>query len=145
MKKTEGRDMGCFSVMVKLANNSDLQLAKAGVLPQDKVRRATLPAVVDSGSTYLVLPEKVVKQLGLPQAAETWVRYADQRRKKRPRVEQVELEVFGRNGTFRAIVEPKRDTALLGAIVLEDLDLLVDCTTQRLRPRDPRGIVTEIE
>lgn len=34
---------------------------------------------------------------------------------------------------------------LIGAIVLEDLDLLVDCRTQALQPRDPRGIIVEIE
>ena len=35
--------------------------------------------------------------------------------------------------------------ALIGAIVLEDLDLLVDCTNQRLVPRDPKYVVSEIE
>jgi hypothetical protein len=36
-------------------------------------------------------------------------------------------------------------TALIGAIVLEELDLLVDCTTQTLRPREPGSILTENE
>jgi hypothetical protein len=35
--------------------------------------------------------------------------------------------------------------ALIGAIVLEDLDLLVDCTAKRVLPRDPRGAIYEIE
>jgi hypothetical protein len=34
---------------------------------------------------------------------------------------------------------------LIGAIVLEALDLLVDCRTQTLRPRDPKEIIAEIE
>jgi hypothetical protein len=38
-----------------------------------------------------------------------------------------------------------RKTALIGAIVLEQLDLLVDCTHQRLVPRDPRYQIVEIE
>ena len=46
---------------------------------------------------------------------------------------------------FSAIIEPKRDTALIGAIVLEELDLVADCVTQTVHPRDPRGIVSEIE
>lgn len=46
---------------------------------------------------------------------------------------------------FNAIVEPQRDSALIGAIVLEDLDLIVDCTTQQLVPRDPERIVSAIE
>jgi predicted aspartyl protease len=87
----------------------------------------------------------VVKQLGLKPVGEAFVRYADQRRAKRQVVEEVRVELLGRHGTFRAIVEPLRETALIGAIVLEDLDLVVDCTSQRLRPRDPRGIVAEIE
>jgi hypothetical protein len=29
--------------------------------------------------------------------------------------------------------------------VLEDLDLLVDCAHQRLVPRDPRFVISEIE
>jgi hypothetical protein len=36
-------------------------------------------------------------------------------------------------------------TVLAGAIVLEDLDFLVDGITQTLRPRDPRRIVAEVE
>lgn len=35
--------------------------------------------------------------------------------------------------------------ARLDRIVLNELDLLVDCTKQMLHPRDPDGIVSEIE
>ena len=55
------------------------------------------------------------------------------------------LKLLGRDSTFTAISEPKRDTALIGAIVLEDLDLLVDCAAQRVVPRDPKGETFEIE
>jgi hypothetical protein len=46
---------------------------------------------------------------------------------------------------FDAIVEPKRKTALIGAIVLETLNFVVDCVTQKLVPRDPKQIVSELE
>ena len=42
-------------------------------------------------------------------------------------------------------VEPGRESALIGAIVLEDLDFLVDCAGQRLVPRDPKHIISEVE
>ena len=45
----------------------------------------------------------------------------------------------------RSTVEPDRDSALIGAIVLEELDLVVDCVTEMLCPRDPRHIISEIE
>ena len=47
--------------------------------------------------------------------------------------------LLGRHGTFTAVVEPGRQTALVRAIVLEDLDLLVDCVGPRVVPRDPGG------
>ena len=52
---------------------------------------------------------------------------------------------LGRGFNFHAIVEPNRNTALIGAVVLEVLDFVVDCVAQELHPRDPNGIVAEIE
>jgi hypothetical protein len=52
---------------------------------------------------------------------------------------------LGRDDTFSAVVEPNRKEALIGAIVLEALDLLVDSKNQRLVPRDASGPVYEIE
>jgi hypothetical protein len=72
------------------------------------------------------------------------VRYADGRRALRTEVGAVHLSLQGRDDVFSAIVEPKRDTALIGAIVLEALDFLVDCGKQRLVPRDPDYILAEI-
>jgi hypothetical protein len=46
---------------------------------------------------------------------------------------------------FDATVEPKRKTALIGALVLEALDFLVDSRHERLVPRDPKRIVAEEE
>jgi predicted aspartyl protease len=137
--------VGRFSVEFEVANNDELAAARLGLLREDQVRRATIQGVVDSGATRLVLPEAVVKRLGLALGRSITVRYADGRRAKRKGAEGVYLKLLGRHSTFRAIVEPKRKTALIGAIVLEDLDLLVDCIAQRLVPRDPRGETCDIE
>ena len=112
---------------------------------EDQVRKQTVPGVVDSGASKLVLPQALVKQLGLPLGDKINVRYADGRKAQRREAEGVYLELLGRHGTFTAIVEPNRETALIGAIVLEDFDLLVDCLKQRLIPRDPSGPIFEIE
>jgi hypothetical protein len=53
--------------------------------------------------------------------------------------------LLGRHATFTAIVEPRRKTALLGAIVLEDLDLLVHRAAQEVIPCDPKGAIYEID
>jgi predicted aspartyl protease len=137
--------MGRVIVDVALTNFTDKALAKVGALPADQVRHLTVSGVVDSGASYLVLPESVTTALGLSVTSKANVQYADGCKTVRPVVGEVNLELKGREGIFKAIVEPDRQTALIGAIVLEDLDLLVDCRRQTLIPRDPDAIVAEIE
>ena len=145
MVQTGAKKVGRFAIEFEVANNDDLVRALDGRLAPAKIRRERVQGIVDSGAARLVLPEAVAKRLGLRTSGQVKVRYADRRVGKRPAVEGAYLEILGRHGVFSATVEPKRDTALIGAIVLEDLDLLVDCTKQRLVPRDPDYIVSEIE
>ena len=144
-KRKEQVEMGRVIAELSLTNHQDVILAAAGVIPQESIRRATIEGVVDSGATRLVLPQSVVKELGLTPAGETPVRYADHRKAKRKLVSDVQLKLQDRESVFTAVVEPKRTTALIGAIVLDELDFIVDCAQQQLRPRDPEGIVSEIE
>ena len=65
---------------IRGANNDDLALMRRGLLQPDQVRRETLQGLVDSGATKLVLPQAVVKRLGLPLGDKILVRYADGRR-----------------------------------------------------------------
>jgi predicted aspartyl protease len=137
--------MGRITIDVKLANKLDVERSKDGTIPGDQVRQVTLPGVVDTGANWLVLPASVGEQLGLPKIGEMTVRYADRRAATRDMVELVEAELVGRKGTFRALLEPERTTALIGAIVLEDLDLVVDPRNQRVFPRDPDRMTAEVE
>ncbi|MGH7194674.1 MAG: retroviral-like aspartic protease family protein [Candidatus Saccharimonadales bacterium] len=137
--------MGRVTVELDVSNYDDLALVRRGLLPIEEVRRERVQAVVDSGAAKLVLPQIVVRRLGLPLAPKIKVKYADGRVAERHEAEGVFVELLGRHGTFTAIVEPKRATALVGAIVLEDLDLLVDCQRERVIPRDPSGATYEIE
>jgi predicted aspartyl protease len=137
--------MGRFSVQFVIANNCDVMQVAPGVPIREGVKHLVLSGVVDSGAARLVLPQRAVDELRLPGHGETTVRYADGRREKRPVVSNVWLQLLGRDGVFSAVVEPDREDPLIGAIVLEELDLVVDCTTRNLRPREPDSILTEIE
>jgi predicted aspartyl protease len=145
MRTNGANGVGRFSVDFEVANYGDLTLVQRGLLPADQVRRETISGVVDSGAAKLVLPKAVVKRLGLPLGDRIKVRYADSRQAMRGVAKGVFVRLLGREGTFTAIIEPKRATALIGAIVLDDLDLLVDCTAQKVVPRDPSGPIYEIE
>src|SRR5262249_38276235 len=120
------RIAGRFHVQIEVANNRDVLRAEEGLLDPAKVRRRKVRGLVDCGAARLVLPAAVLKKLGLPVTKQVRVRYADRRSKIRDAYSNVYLDLLGRTGVFTAIAEPKRRTALIGAIVLEDLDFIID-------------------
>jgi predicted aspartyl protease len=137
--------VGRFSVEVELSNNQQLDLAQAGFLPPDQVRRTKVKGVVDTGAARLVLPPAAIAALGLAETGQTMVKFAGGRREPRATVSGVHLQYGGRSGIFSAVVEPGRSDALIGAMVLEELDFLPDCTNGVLVPRDPTSTITEVE
>ncbi len=141
-RKTE--PMGRFTVELEVANYEDVVRARWGELPLEQVRRTLITGLVDTGATDLVLPESVAQALGLRVLEEVTVRYADNRQAVRPEVGDVELKLLGRRKVFTAIAEPDRSEALVGAIVLEALDLVVNCKDQKLEPRDPKTLTAAI-
>jgi predicted aspartyl protease len=142
---TEKTEMGRVAAQVELVNHVDAVAAQIGALPADKVRRLKIDGIVDTGASHLVIPKSVADALGVPIIGETGVRYADARRAARKIVTDVEVHLLSRSGIFKAIVEPDRTDALIGAIVLEDMDFIVDCREQKLVPRDPDRILSEAE
>ena len=143
-QETEER-VGRFSVEFEVANSEDMVRARLGLLGPGEIRRVRLRGIVDPGATRLVLPGSVAERLGLAPTERVKVQYADGRSDTRDLIDGVHAEIEGRGRIFSAIVEPARTTARIGAIVLEDLDFLVDCKAQRLVPRDPEYVVNEIE
>jgi len=87
----------------------------------------------------------VAQQLGLDISGTVGVKYADGRTAERATAQRVRLVYGGRESVFSAVVEPARESALIGAIVMEELDFLIDCIGQRLIPRDPTKIISEAE
>jgi predicted aspartyl protease len=106
-----------------------------------------LSAKVDTGATLLVLPGWVHQQLQFPIIRRQTVRYANEETSERDVVYGIELTVCGRKGVFEAIIEPQKRYGLLGAIVLETLDLIADSRSQKLyvNPRSPDLPMAEIE
>lgn len=143
--ESEQTEMGRIVVDFVVASNRDVLNAGPADLIPDSIPHVVFRGVVDTGGARLVLPGRVLSQLTLEPAGSAEVRYADNRRATRARVSNVWLKLLDREGVFSATIEPDREDALIGAIVLEELDLIVDCATQSLHPRDPDHIVTEIE
>ena len=90
------------------------------------------------GATLLVLPEKVAKELELPVIRQQNVKYANEDVQERDVVWGVEVTLCGRTGVFEAIVEPQKNYALIGAVVMEALDLIVEPRSLGVYP-NPRS------
>ncbi|MGH2609318.1 MAG: retroviral-like aspartic protease family protein [Tepidiformaceae bacterium] len=126
--------MGEVSVRVQLENWTDRDNVLRGLAREEDVRRTELDIVVDTGATQLVLPEEVVRELGLTPMGTTRVSYADDRTEERPVAGIVTVLVEGRQAPVPCVVGHPGTEPLLGQIVLEMTDLLVDCARQRLVP-----------
>jgi len=94
-------------------------------------------ALVDTGALHLCIPESVSRQLNLAAERVRRVTFADGRSVEAPYVGPIRVEVAGRTCFVGAMVFGEE--VLLGAIPMEDLDLVVDPARQQVVPRDPRG------
>ena len=103
-------------------------------------------AVIDTGATMLVLPQDVIEELGLRKIGERRVRYANNQIQIKPVYRGVILELKGRDGIFDVLGEVEGSEPLVGQIVLEALDLIVDPITKTVipNPRSPDMPMTEI-
>ncbi|MGH7172834.1 MAG: clan AA aspartic protease [Gemmataceae bacterium] len=94
-------------------------------------------ALADSGSVHLCIPSHVQIQLGLEEISQKEVTLADGGKKLVPYVGPVELRFKNRVGFAGALV--MGDQVLLGAIPMEDMDLVIIPKTRTLdvNPESP--------
>jgi predicted aspartyl protease len=127
--------MGEVKVEVELENAVDRELVLRGDLAERDLRSLKVPLLFDSGARMLVLPQDQVEALGLREIAKTIVTYADERKEERPLAGVVSVRVGNRVASVNCVVGPPNSEPLLGQVILEMMDLLVDCGEQKLVPR----------
>ncbi|MCB1146112.1 MAG: clan AA aspartic protease [Leptospiraceae bacterium] len=89
----------------------------------NSVKEVSVNALVDSGSIHLCIPEHLQIQLQLEEASKKEVTLAEGSRKLVPYVGPIEIIYDNRSGFTGALVIG--DQPLLGAIPMEDMDLVV--------------------
>ncbi len=97
-----------------------------------------LNAKVDTGATLLVIPGDVSEEFQFPIIRKQIVKYANEETAEKDVVWGVEVEICDRKGIFEAVVEPNKRYALVGAIVMETLDLIIEPRSLRVYP-NPRS------
>jgi predicted aspartyl protease len=128
--------MGDVYVEIILENFRDRVLSESGYLETGKVRTEKVKVLADSGCTILALPQDLVERLGLTIKREgVIVTYADERKEERPIAGTLTVRVGERSMETDCVAAPPTSEPLLGQIILERLDLLVDCKEGKLIPR----------
>ena len=124
--------MGLVYADVELINGEDVALARRHVIGEDEVKRMHVNMLVDTGSIMLAINESIQEQLQLPIVERRKVQLANSQIIEYDVVAPVELRFKNRRTSCNAIVLPGDSEPLLGAIPLEDMDVLIHPTRQEL-------------
>ena len=127
--------MGEIIVDIHIENLHDRGLSQGGHLPEDEIRSTTVPAVADTGAVMLALPQDVVDLLGLQPVRTINTTFADGRRGELDVAGPLSVRIGDREMPTDCIVLPVGAEALVGQVVMEQLDLIADCVAQTLGPR----------
>jgi clan AA aspartic protease len=123
--------MGTVRAEITLKNAVDVVNCRRNLIKEPEIRQTVVQAVVDTGAMNLVINEKMRRQLGLGVVGTKEVTLADDTKKMIKIAEPIEIYWKNRFMTCNPwVVNAGR--ILLGAIPLEDMDLMVDPGSQTL-------------
>ncbi len=117
--------MGLIYADVELINGEDIAMARRHIIGEDEIKRIHVNILVDTGSYMLAINEIIKEQLQLPVVETRKAQTATGHIVECEVVAPVELRFKNRSTTCRAIVLPGDAEPLLGAIPLEDMDVLI--------------------
>jgi predicted aspartyl protease len=135
----ETTTMGRVLTEATIENLEDLWAAKRGLIPPDQVRRVTvMDALADTGATMLWLPTRLIRELGLAKTARRRVN-SSMGRGEADVYDAVRLTIQGRDCPLDVMEVPDGVPVLLGQLVLERLDFVVDPQSRRLTGNPAHG------
>jgi clan AA aspartic protease len=113
--------MGLINVDIVLSNPE-----------KPKLKPVRLQALVDTGAITLCIPEHVRIQLDLQEAERREVTVANGKKEVVPYVGPVKITCLGRSCYAGALV--LGDRVLLGAVPMQDMDLVISPTKEQVTP-----------
>jgi clan AA aspartic protease len=125
-------NMGLIHAQIELINGGDLELARRGYIKPEEVKRISVTALVDTGSYMLAINETIQAQLQLPVVEKRKAQLATGHVVECDVVSPVEMRFKNRRSSGSALVLPGNAEPLLGAIPMEDMDVVVHPLRQEL-------------
>ncbi len=139
--------MGLVYADIELINTVDLENARRNIIGREEVRSLRLTTLVDSGAYMMAINETIQSQLELPFIEKRKVQMADSRVVEYDVVGPVNVKFANRKATCSAFVLPGDSEALLGAIPMEEMDVLIHPLRQELivNPEHPNYAVLKMK
>ncbi len=137
--------MGEIKARIELENFGDRYMFLRKKMREKDIRKYTMDAIVDTGAVMLMLPQDIVEALGLEILRTVVVTYADERKDERDVAGTVTIKIGKRFMNTDCIVGPPASEALIGQVILEELDLIPDCQKQTLTPRPESPIYPSLK
>lgn len=124
--------MGLVYADLEIVNSDDIALAIHGYLQKENIRKANVRALVDSGAYMMCINENIKNQLGLKVITTQVAELANGMKETYEIVGPIEVNFKNRSTSCRAMVLPGDSEVLLGAIPMEDMDVVIDPKMQTL-------------
>lgn len=102
---------------------------------KDGTQRRDLTGVVDTGSSFVIIPEHVLDDMGVQHEEMAIFRLADGSIREMDLGETL-MDLHGRTKTVQVVFGPDPNKVLLGAIALEAFGLAADPKNHRLIPAE---------
>jgi clan AA aspartic protease len=117
--------MGLVYADIELINADDLALARRHVIGEEEVKRLNVNMLVDSGAYFMAINETIQSQLELPFIEKRKAVMADGSIVEYDVVGPIEVKFKNRRCSVDAFVLQGNNEPLLGAIPMEDMDVLI--------------------
>lgn len=124
--------MGLIYAEIELINGEELGLVRRNLMDKDEVKRIRVNALVDTGSYMLAINENIQEIMNFPVVERRRAQLADGTIKECDVVSSVELRFKNRRTMCNAMILPDDSEVLLGAIPLEDMDVIIHPLRQEL-------------
>jgi len=133
--------MGLVRAKIELINTSDVSLYENKVIGENKIRRMKVTALVDTDAGMMTINENIKDQLGLKVRGKRFAQLADGTIKELEIAGPLEVRFKDRFSVTNAMVLPDNQEVLLGAIPMEEMDVLVHPLKEKLiiNPEHPNG------
>lgn len=131
--------MGLIHAEIELVNPIDLALHQMGQLAKEDIKTETVTALVDTGAYMLCINEHLKHQLDIPIVSKMEAELADGSIQVVDVAGPITVNFKNRTTNCNAAVLPGETEVLLGAIPMEDLDVVLNPKQQTIEvnPNSP--------